>query len=106
MHLIGAVFGCGGCEKDVAEQLEVLEKFGLPPGREHGVPLPVTTGGGGGFDGDECVHGHLLGLSEPMNLQERGGSRKTQIYQSGRYFFKSNSSVSSSSSSFPKSDSS
>lgn len=43
-----------------AEQLEALEIFGLPPGREHGVPLSVRTGGGGVFDGDESVHSYLL----------------------------------------------
>ena len=45
-----------------AEQLEVLEKLGLPPGREQRVPLPVRTGGGGGFNGDESVHGTPYGF--------------------------------------------
>jgi len=53
---------CVAGEPDIAEQLEVLEKLGLPPGREHTVPLPVRTGGGGGSDGDESVHGSPHGL--------------------------------------------
>ena len=45
-----------------AEQLERCEKLGLLTGREVGVPLPVRTGGGGGFDSDESVHGSPVGF--------------------------------------------
>ena len=68
-----------------AEQLDMLEKLGLPPGREHGVPLPVRTGGGGPlrasraiertFDGDESIHGSPLGIERTGLLIKIFGSR-------------------------------
>ena len=60
-----------------AEPLQVREKLGLPPGREHGAPLPVRTSDGGGFDGDESVHGSPVACDqEARGIGRVGQSQK------------------------------
>ena len=54
-----------GWKPDIAEQLETGEKLRLPRGGEDGVPLPVRSGGGGGFDGAKVFVVHLMEWSEP-----------------------------------------
>ena len=61
-----------GLSESWSSELEMLEKPGLPPGREGGVPFPVRTRGGGllrasggikrTFECDESVHGSPHGF--------------------------------------------